>query len=356
MTVSISKLHYRENLTHRRNVHSRCTCSTTYCNCDLYGQNTSEGGYGIALAPARRMTGTSVRTNRAALKPFLAVMLGASILTMWSTTPQAQSAISPLWKTTFACAEWLQTSGADPCSANDGIDNGGNWTTAAGKGDQITAAANHSAGGGGLGFRHWRGNGGNNNGGGLRITLPTRVSEMWLRWYMRYQAGFSWNGLSYTKDLYVNQGSANSGQVFTMGFHWDDAFGVSKVSGGRNMYGPPGWFSLMGGQPLAFGRPVSDGQWHFFEVHVKMATSGANGIAESWVDGVLAHRQTDVDWGTTGGWDTFILGSNQCCVANTTDVYTDYDDVAISTTGYIGPFSGSSSAAPPTAPKNLAIR
>ena len=45
------------------------------------------------------------------------------------------------------------------------------------------------------------------------------------------------------------------------------------------------------------------------------------------------------------GW--FLVGSNQCCVAEQPDMYTDYDDFAISTTGYIGPIGGTSDSSPP---------
>jgi hypothetical protein len=67
-------------------------------------------------------------------------------------------------------------------------------------GDQITLAANNPAGGGGRGFRHWRGDGVNVNGGGISINFPGSYSEMWMRFYMRYQAGFQFSQLYYTKD------------------------------------------------------------------------------------------------------------------------------------------------------------
>jgi hypothetical protein len=202
-----------------------------------------------------------------------------------------------------------------------------------------------------------RGFGSTNNGSGLRITFPSLMSELWVRYYMRYQAGFSFanNQPHYTKDLYFND-TVQTDPVFTMGFHsgW---YGVAIVRpGSMNLIDTnrPGgyWRNIMGG-------PTGDGQFHAYEVHVKMDTNGSNGIAETWVDGVLAHRHTNVNWGGANGWDGwrfFVLGSNQHDVTNTTDQYTDYDDVAISSNGYIGPTGGGGGSSQyPTAPSNLRI-
>jgi hypothetical protein len=100
------------------------------------------------------------------------------------------------------------------------------------------------------------------------------------------------------------------------------------------------------------GSAVADGRWHAYEVHVKTTSPT---LAESWIDGRLAHRDTNVDFG--GEPITyFVVGSNQCCVVVQPDMYTDYDDVAISYTGYIGPIGGATSpTTTPAAPANLRI-
>lgn len=272
--------------------------------------------------------------------------LGAAI--MVGQTMRAGAAPAVIWETTFGnCSEWNQTQGLNDnqvCGNGDGISGYGNWTTSNGTVDQITAAANNPAGPGGRGFRHWRGAGVNNNGGGLRIVLPAQQSEIWVRWYMRYQSGFAWSSAgqpNYTKDLYFNVTNSNY-PVFTVGFHDTSLFGVAQVQPtGRNLYGgPPGWLAANGGS-------AGDGAWHAYETHVKMGTS--NGIAESWVDGVRTHNQTNVNWGSSGGWEYFVVGSNQSLVASGVDRYTDYDDFAISTSGYIGPLGV------PVAPQNLRI-
>ena len=148
----------------------------------------------------------------------------------------------------------------------DGMSGFGGWAPAGHPaGDQITLAANNPGGGGGRGFRHWRGDGININGGGFSIHPPSAFSDMWIRFYMRFQAGFKWSPLIYTKDLYVH-----SGNIFTLGFHGSDSFGVSIISPSTNLDGPVGWQSVMRGS-------VSDGSFHCYEVHVK---TGVSGIAE----------------------------------------------------------------------------
>ena len=40
------------------------------------------------------------------------------------------------------------------------------------------------------------------------------------------------------------------------------------------------------------GSATSDGQWHAYEIHIKMETSSttADGVAEAWVDGNKFYR------------------------------------------------------------------
>lgn len=267
----------------------------------------------------------------------------------------ADAATSLIWQTTFDCSDWNQSMGihdAAVCGAGDGLTGWGGWTTAGHRnGDEIVAAANNPSGGGGKGFRHWRGDGTNVNGGSVRVVLPNPVTDMWIRFYMRYQAGFRFSPLIYTKDLYVNVGSVST---FAVGFHGSDRFGISTISPSRNIDGSPGWTSVNGGAS-------ADGNWHCYETHVKMNTSAANGVAEVWVDGQAGPSARDVDFGRSAGWSYFALGENQSTVTNGGDRYTDYDDVAVSTTGRIGCAAGAGGAPPPpvfglpAAPQNVRI-
>jgi hypothetical protein len=72
------------------------------------------------------------------------------------------------------------------------------------------------------------------------------------------------------------------------------------------------------------------GQWHLYEYHVKQD----GGVVEMWVNDQLVLSRTGVNLGTAA-WSYFALGENQCCPS--TGGYTDYDDIAVSTTGRIGP-------------------
>jgi hypothetical protein len=286
-------------------------------------------------------------------------LCGLALMTLPAYTSQVQTAPTIIWETSFTnCPDWNQTMGIRDehvCATGDGIAGWGNWTTSKGGLISITAAANNSIGGSGKGLRAMKGDGRNNVSGGLRITLPGVYKELWVRYYMRYQAGFNWtNGHPhYTKELYFND-TVLTEPVFVHGFA-SGSFGVNVVRpGSYNMNSGGG----VGSWQSINGSSRGDGKFHSYEVHVKMDTNGSNGIAETWVDGVLAHRSTNVDWGgSTGwhGWSFFTVAINQNEVANGgVDMYTDYDDFAVSTTGYIGPI-GNTTQQGPSAPANLRI-
>jgi hypothetical protein len=154
-----------------------------------------------------------------------------------------------------------------------------------------------------------------------------------------YQAG-SWSQLNYTKDLY-----SHSGSLYTLGFHSSNSFGIGIISPGANLYGSYGWQSVMGG-------PASDGLFHCYETHLK---TGLLGIAESWIDGNLVNSNLNVNWGTSTPWQDIEVGDNQASPSNGTEMYTDYDDFAISGTGRIGCLTGGSPTTPGP-PANLRLQ
>jgi hypothetical protein len=270
----------------------------------------------------------------------------AVVALTWSPTSSAQT-VPLVFQTTFACPDWIQGMGggdANVCSSGDGISGSGDWITSSGSRDQIIAAANNPSGGGGKGFRHWRGDGSNNNGGGLTITLPAPVTEMWVRFYMRFSLGFAWSGgaPSYTKDNYW--GACGSGCVI-FGIPGNHAWGVN-YNGGVNYPSSRTWSQSQGGN-------TGDGQWHLYEYHLKQ--NGAAATIEIWVDGVRYLNLTNANLGSTP-WRTFKLGENQSTVTGCNpDCYTDYDDLAISTTGQIGPV-GAPIPGALAAPQNLRVR
>jgi hypothetical protein len=105
-----------------------------------------------------------------------------------------------------------------------------------------------------------------------------------------------------------------------------------------------GWQDIMGGT-------ASDDLFHCYEVHLKMDTDSTNGVGQIWVDGKLRVSKTDVDWSggdatSRQGWTWILIGSNQNAPSNGRCMYVDFDDIAISNTGYVGPIGNIPS--PPT--------
>jgi len=259
----------------------------------------------------------------------------------------SQASITPPWSTTFSCADWNQYS--DPLNC-DGIGKGGGWTTSTGLYDQITSTANNSQGEGGKGFRHHICTGKNDNGGGFSIAFNTPQTEFWIRWYLRYELGMTWNSCN-QKLIY----SLNANQDFNVNLYSNKlSFRVYNM-GGSNISSPDGtgWLYLMrNAADGPYGFKYSDGQWHYMEVHVKKETSGqTNGVGEIWVDGVLMFSQSNFTFGNAGvGWNSILLPSNQESPippgGGSGCTYLDYDDIAISNTGYIGPLGGTGTNPP----------
>jgi len=267
-----------------------------------------------------------------------AALAGIVMFGMHSVQPPVQAAPELVFQTSFDCPEWAQGNG-DPCSPNDGIDAYGGWTTSAGGRDQITSAANNPMGGG-RGFRHQRGPGTNNNGGSILINIP-HSPQVWLRFYMRFSAGFQFVGGAphYTKDIYWNV--HEPGWVF---FGFLDSMLTTHLSGmgmnSPNQYSSDSWSAINSGS-------VGDGQWHAYEQYLNTNT----GQVRMWRDGKLVLERSGLNFGMTN-FKWFALGENQNEVLGFH--YTDYDDIAVSTTGYIGPL-GSTAPTPPLPPRNLRI-
>lgn len=286
---------------------------------------------------------------RAYLKSFAISLASGACVVAALAWPALSTAQVPLvFQTTFNCPDWIQGMGgsdANVCSSGDGIAGSGDWTTSSGSRDQIIAAANNPAGGGAKGFRHWRGNGSNNVGGGLTITLPAPVTEMWVRFYMKFSAGFAWSGGNplYTKDNYW--GGCGSGCVI-FGIQGSNSWGVN-YNGTVNYPSSLSWAASQGGN-------TGDGQWHVYEYHLRQ--NGSAATIEVWVDGVRYLNRTNANLGSTP-WQSFKLGENQSSVTGCNpDCYTDYDDIAISTVGYIGPIGSPNPGPGPAAPRNLRVQ
>ena len=119
------------------------------------------------------------------------------------------------WETTFDYAECIQrpTGGETDCATvrNDGITWNWGGNIISGNYVQVASAANYP-GGSGNGFRAWVGDGQNLQSGGVRVSFPSPQTELWIRWYMRYQDGFQWlnNTIHYDKTLYIRTDLSNN--------------------------------------------------------------------------------------------------------------------------------------------------
>lgn len=237
------------------------------------------------------------------------------------------------WSTTYNCPDW-----SEPNSLGcDGLSNGGEWTCNPGSyEEQITSAANYSGGGGGKGQRHWKGDGYDNNSAGLLIVFKTTQPEIWFRWYMRYQTGFQWSTLNNDKIIHCFD---NTGAQFVV--EWGTGPDKARFEVGGTPYESSagnGWNTVMGGS-------VSDGQWHLYEFHVSFPA----GVGDIWIDGVQRLHKTGMNFSGKTGLKRILIGSNQIYPNNGGCLYVDFDDIAISNTGYIG------TLAPPSPPQNLRI-
>lgn len=293
----------------------------------------------------------------------LVCFFGSLLLILgWGT--KAQAAITFPWSSSFNCADWNSTMGVQPNCDQLGWTSGN--TVLDGNVSSITSLANNTSGGGGKGARFYVKDGHNINSSSLSWNFLNGGTvgpqkELWIRWYQRYQKGFSWNPLHYEKTLYIRTGASSIDVI--PGFYE----GYTLVAQGSPNYYQVntsfGWNNIMGG-------PVSDGLFHCFEAHIKMDTNGTDGIGRLWIDGVLRASNTAVNWSNGNaiakqGWKWFDFHNNQNAPANASGLigqataYVDYDDMMIYNTTppnkdaqgnpFIGPI-GWNGTAPASAP------
>ena len=256
----------------------------------------------------------------------------------WPRTSEAQ-AVPLVFQSTFNIPEWAETptrgdTDAQLAPDGDGISGNGGWITLNGSVDQVTVAANNPAGGGGRGFRHWVGDGLNNAGGGIVVSF-TPVSEMWFRYYIRFQAGFAWDPSTiFMKTIYCNRGLPGT---FYFGLHEGVVGGHIEAMPLVNHQSSVTWAQWQGGQG-------GDGNFHVLEVHAKMNTTGtsSDGVFEFWLDDRPIYSNSNIHFGnaTGGQFANCAVGENHNSPQNGADAYVDFDDIAISATGRIGPIGG----------------
>lgn len=246
------------------------------------------------------------------------------------------------FSTTFDYPVWKQADGLTDaiCSGSvDGLSGYGSWyaNNDSAHGEEFTAAANYSSGGGGLGQRHWYHDTENSNSGGTLLDFGGTYSEFWFRCYVRFQSGFTWANNAHCKLFYVQP---VGGVYCAPGYHSN----VIGIQSSDVKDSSTSWNTVQGGS-------TGDGLFHCYEYHVKQDTNGSNGIAQAWIDNVEVMNITNADWGTQAGWTGIAIGENHFAAANATGpigspyAYIDYDDFAVSATARIGPLAGGATGA-----------
>lgn len=224
--------------------------------------------------------------------------------------------------------DWFVT--GFPGAPGNGMATYGSWnTTNHSNGDEILTAASRSADGS-RGLRHWRADGNNENGGGIKINLTTPTTELWVRCYIRFQDGFAFSPAGqpvYTKEHYWNVG----GNYAIFGIQGSNSWGVNSIIGSKNYPSTQTWVLSQGSSN------TGDGAWHAYEYHLQQNNGTTAGVIQIWIDNVL-HLDISTAQFSTTPWSAMALGSNQSSVtgAGSSDYYTDYDDIAISTIARVG--------------------
>jgi hypothetical protein len=250
----------------------------------------------------------------------------------------SEAAVDLPWSTTFDCDEWdMVIDGYDPDC--DGIAIGGTGIFS-GFGSRIMPEANMADGLGGSGWRQLIGDGTNQQTAPFYVTF-SGADELWIRWYLRYQEGFIWGGVTapyphYHKLLYIDVRTGqyiipeSEGSGFRIGYYDGTSTGAVYSAADE------GW-------PV-----LGDGEWHCLEAHVTKT-----GTYQMWIDESLIINETNV---TTmpNDFTNAEFGTNQNEPDNDDSYYVDWDDVAISTTGYIGPIE-SLDTTPPSYPTGLNV-
>ncbi len=184
---------------------------------------------------------------------------------------------------------------------------------------QVSAGGAHT---GSYGVRVNECPGDNVGDGGFYGSIDSSPTELWVRWYMRYPAGFAWSNMQYQKLIYFHQSASN----YTYAGIFGDTFAMELPSSRASI--GYGWNSIMGGNS-------GDGLWHCYEIHVSIG-----GIFEFWLDGTKRGSVSGVNYGMSNFGGLLEFATNQAFPS--TAGYVDWDDMAISTTGYIGPLGGGS--------------
>lgn len=295
---------------------------------------------------------------------------------------------NPLYSTTFNVNQACGLDNDNPpsslpsCDLHDNgdlmrwdIGGGGGGVFSDPYGTQAHPDANNSNGGGGYGLRQYIDDGTNNQGGSPELVFDdipgadANQTELWMRWYERWESGFKWagSGTTYKKVIYMRTDDyrLTGGTEVIPGYNGISVDGTPDFA--INRQGAAGVTSIA--TSVSFGdifgttaQGGSDGLFHLFEVHLIMDTTGtgdfgvaADGVAQAWVDDVLVLDRDDINFSggvanSLTGWTWMQIPNNNRGMDNGGIMYFDIDDFEIynetppATDGsgnpYIGPLNG----------------
>src|SRR3989339_1367829 len=244
------------------------------------------------------------------------------------------------WSTTFNCNDWARPSDG-PDTGCDGISR--DLDGASGYVSSITSAANYPGGAGGKGFSWQIG-----NGPGDSATSPTSANlalswggsnHVWIRWYVRIPQGldtsYGSRCIQGWKVLYVWSPSRNADQSLYIDANYQ---GV-----GMTLYDRTSRANGQYGFSDAIGSNTSDGSW----VAVEMEFDIPNRTWRYWFYEDNVDSPTPKFQSSSINYPMSSIGfisipdniRSSACPNVPQSLY--FDDITISTTGRIGPASGS---------------
>jgi len=241
---------------------------------------------------------------------------------------------SGYWSSTLNCPDWTQVVGWPTYNFCDGLDSGGDHASGEGHVESVTASANNPSGSGGKGILHWASPSRYAQSSGFKLGFVSDPSELWVRMYVSYQPGFQWGITGFSAECKCIYTFPSSGGGTIWNFAWGNRAGFQSQCCNN-----PNWLGTAGiGWPVMHSSGISDGSWHYVEIHLKMDTNGADGIAEYWIDGVNGLSMTGLDFDTRGVWHHIEFFGN-CLAANIPSEYwVHIDDMAIATPAWAGPW------------------
>jgi hypothetical protein len=267
------------------------------------------------------------------------------------TTDQAPVGNPAFYEETFDFAQSCAMGSYEGLPSCSGVDpnNDVGWEWDAGNNvngshTKVLAAANMSQGNGGMGLRFYKGAGANSQSGGPTWNFNGIRDEFWLRFYVRYESGFSWDFFNNDKQFFINTSSYQDGSSNThvFVFQSDGLEFVKLGEAATGVFTGVDWFDIFGN--------TSDGLFHMFELHAKWHTGAGNdGEGRIWIDNVLQGQRTNINWGSGSGW-RWMYGHHNQRNPSGGPWYVDIDDMAIyfdtppnidlQGNPYIGPVNG----------------